>query len=142
MKRFAFIALVSLAACDAVPLNVPNDTTQVVQIDIHARRYPTPIQLEEVPPGTPFGSRHCWRESDAILLATPTYRNPIVLDPKDFCDPDDCDCEIPVSQFLKRMTPSFVLNSQFETCAGRGPFLQTNVRAKLCAAYADPTSSR
>jgi len=71
---------------------------------------------------------------DAILLATEQYPDPIVFDPKDFCD-GLCQCDFPVSELLKRMTPSFALRRQQEVCAGGGPFLLSDVRKQLCEAY-------
>lgn len=124
-----------LTGCDALPVVIPNDTRETVEMDIHGRRFPTPVQLEKIQPSLNFGSRYCWKDNDAILLATKSQPDPIALDPKDFCDPDDCDCEIPVSRLVKQMTPSFVLKRQRETCMGRGPVLQPENRAALCEAY-------
>lgn len=137
MKHLFCISFILLAGCDAVPVRVYNDTGRTIAMDIHGRDFPTPIELEEIKPGGKFGTRHCWKHSDAILLATRANLEPIVLNPKDFCDPDKCDCEIQVSRLVKRMSPRFVLQSQRDVCAGRGPFLQPGNRAELCAAYVE-----
>jgi hypothetical protein len=124
-----------LTGCDPMPVIAPNDTNEDVLMDLHGRDFPTPVELEKIKPGLYFGSRHCWKTHDAILVANQRYPDPIILDPKDFCNPDDCDCEIPISKIEKRMTPSFVLKSQQQVCAGTGPFLQPDIRTELCTAY-------
>ena len=135
MRYLPCLAVALLAGCDTMPVRVPNDTSQTVRIDIHGRDFPTPIQLEGLYPSLDFGTRHCWEKSDSILLATKEYPDPIVLAPKDFCNPRLCDCDIPVSKLLKQMTPRFVLKRQQAVCAGGGPFLRSDVRVQLCVAY-------
>jgi len=135
MKSRAMLALLISTGCDSIPVTVPNDTAHKVRMDIHDRTFPTPVQLEDIVPGSSFGNRYCWDKSDAILLVTQQVPDPIVLDPKDFCDPDECDCEIPVSRLVNRLTPSFVLKRQRDICRGEGPFLQPEIRTELCAAY-------
>lgn len=124
-----------LTGCDDMPVIAPNDTNESVLMDLHERDFPTPVQLEKITPGLYFGSRNCWKTHDAIFVATRDHPDPVILDPKDFCSPDDCDCEIPISKIVKRMTPSFVLKSQQQVCAGTGPFLQPDIRTELCTAY-------
>jgi hypothetical protein len=142
MRYLAWLALPLLAGCDPLPVVVPNDTSEAVRIDIHGRNFPTPIQLEIVEPGSYFGNRYCWEKNDAIFLATKRHPDPIVFDPKDFCDPDECDCEIPVSKLVKQITPAFALERQQDVCAGRGPYMEPDVRAQLCADYARRATGR
>lgn len=135
MRYLGCIGLFLLAACDAVPVQVPNDTMETVLIDDHDRRFANPLKLEVIRPNQSFGARYCWKETDAIFLATKAYRDPVVFDPRDFCDPDECDCDIPVSKLVRQMTPRGVLKRQQDICAGRGPFLLPGIRAELCAIY-------
>ena len=135
MRYLACLGMLLLIGCDGLPLRFPNDTTITVRMDDHGRRFPTLLKLEDIPPNQTFGSRHCWKDSDAFFLATKNHPDPIVFDPKDFCEPRHCDCEIPVSRLIKRMTPAFVLRHQQDVCSGGGPFLQPDVRTQLCTAY-------
>ncbi|WP_458836256.1 hypothetical protein [Rhizorhabdus wittichii] len=133
VKHFIPLGLLALAGCDASPVRISNDTTQVVWMDILDRRFPRFAELQEITPGSGTATRYCWEKNDAILLATRQYLNPVAFDPKDFCDPDECDCEIPVSRMVKRMTPAFVAENRRQTCAGQGAFLTAEVRMQLCA---------
>jgi len=135
VKYLICISFLVLTGCDGLPLRVPNDTSQTIRIDIHDRRLPTAVELEERKPGEVFGTRRCWKDSDAILLSTRRYPDPIVFDPKKFCDLDYCDCEILVSKLVRQTTPAMVLKNQQDVCAGRGPFLQPDVRTQLCTVY-------
>lgn len=142
MKHLLYLVLFVLAGCDGLPFRQPNDTDQVVWIDVHGRDFPTPVQLEKVEPHETFGTRHCWEKSDAILLATKDIRDPIVLAPKDFCTPGTCDCELPVSTLIERLKPDFVVQRRKDVCEGRGPFLQPDNRRQLCEAYRTPITEK
>ncbi|MBO9375176.1 hypothetical protein GG804_00200 [Sphingomonas histidinilytica] len=133
MKTSIALAFLVLAGCDAIPVTIPNDTAQTVWIDMIDRRFPRYIELTELAPGIRDGARYCWNKTDTILLATQQYLHPVAFDPKEFCDPDECDCAIPVSRMVKRLTPAFVAENQRETCAGRGAFLTAEARVQLCA---------
>jgi hypothetical protein len=135
VKHLLCLGLLVLAGCDGLPFRQPNDTDQVVWMDVHGRDFPTPVELKKVEPGGTFGTRQCWKKSDSILLATKDLRDPIVLDPKDFCTPGKCSCELPVSKLVHRLTPDFVIERQKDVCGGRGPFLQPEIRGELCKAY-------
>jgi hypothetical protein len=131
----ALLALLLRAGCIYhMPMAIENDTPQAVLMDITVRAYPWPVRLEEIKPQRFMNSRHCWKKNDAILLATKQHPDPIVFDPKDFCD-GLCQCDFPVSRLLKQMTPGFTLKRQQEVCGGGGPFLQPDVRKQLCEAY-------
>jgi hypothetical protein len=91
--------------------------------------------LRDVLPGDDDYTHFCWTEGPALLIATAEQKDPIIFDPKEYCDPDRCACTIPASKLVAQMTPTFVLKHKQDVCAGRGPPLRPEIQTQLCTAY-------
>lgn len=135
MRFVLLLTFLLLAACHITPFRLPNDTSQIVRTKMFLSRYPTELFLRDTLPDKDDFTHFCWKESPALLIATARQKDPIVFDPKEYCDPDKCSCTIPVSKLIAQMTPAFVLKHQQDVCGGGGPPLPPDVRNRLCTAY-------
>lgn len=96
--------LLALAMCYAQyrPILIENDTDQRAKIDITNTLLDKVGGLYSVEPRGGFRDSDCSRSYKLIFLSTQANPDMVAYRMKDICDPDDCSCEIKISQLEKR----------------------------------------
>lgn len=106
---FALLVIIYLPMCTSHhrPVQVKNDTSGAVKIYLSPYKI-LPEYVERLPavspiePGDGFGVYSCSKEREFAYLATATHPQVVAYRIRDFCDPDECSCDIKIGELERQ----------------------------------------